>query len=63
MPQALLFALGAIGAAIAARLLAREWQRVNEELQGARAKPVNAERDAIPVLRRDPVTGVYRPHR
>ena len=63
MPQALLLVLGAIGAAIAARLLAREWQRVNDELQGAKVKPVNAERDGIPKLRRDPVTGIYRPHR
>ena len=61
MPQALLFLLGTIGAAIAARLLAREWQRVNDELQGVKAKPVNADRDRIPVLRRDPATGVYRP--
>jgi hypothetical protein len=65
MPQVLLFVLGAIGAAIAAKLIAREWQRVNAELDQAKAKPapVDGDRQAMPNLRRDPVTGEYRPHR
>ena len=64
MPQALLLVLGAIGAAIAAKLIAREWQRVNDELDHARTKPaVDVEREAMPNLRRDPVTGEYRPNR
>jgi hypothetical protein len=63
MPQAFLFVLGVIGAAIAARLLANEWQRVNGELDGVKAKPVDVERDGATVLRRDPATGVYRPQR
>lgn len=60
MPQALLLVLGAIGAALAAKLIAREWQRVNDELDRARAEPA---RETLPVLKRDPVTGEYRPVR
>jgi hypothetical protein len=65
MPQALLLIVSALGAAIAARLIAREWRRVNEELDRMRAEPARAEapRERIPVLRRDPATGVYRPQR
>jgi hypothetical protein len=63
MPQALLLVLGAIGAAIAAKLIAREWRRVNDELDQARAKPVDVERAGMTDLRRDPVTGEYRPNR
>ena len=63
MPQALLLVLGAIGAAIAAKLIAREWQRVNDELDQARAEPVDVERDRMTSLRRDPATGEYRPNR
>lgn len=65
MPQALLLIVSALGAAIAARLIAREWRRVNEELDRMRAEPARAEatRERIPVLQRDPETGVYRPQR
>jgi hypothetical protein len=65
MPQALVLILSALGAAIAARLIAREWRRVNEELDRMRAEPARAEttRERIPVLQRDPETGVYRPQR
>ena len=38
MPQALIIVLGAIGAALAAKLIAREWRRVNDELDHARAE-------------------------
>ena len=65
MPQALLLVLGAIGAVIAARLITREWQRVNDELDQSRARtaPADMKREAMPHLRRDPVTGEYRPNR
>jgi hypothetical protein len=46
------------------RLLTREWQRVNAELD--RARPVRVtdpERARMPRLQRDPATGVYQPHR
>lgn len=65
MPQALVLILSALGAAIVAKLISREWRRVNEELDRGRAgpPPFDGAREAIPVLRRDPVTGVYRPGR
>lgn len=65
MPQALVWLLGAVGAVIVAKLIAREWQRVNDELDRKRPRPapVDAGRDAAPNLRRDPETGVYRPNR
>ena len=63
MPQALLLALGAVGAVIAAKWIAREWRRVNDELDQARAKPAPVDVEAMPDLRRDPATGVYRPNR
>ena len=65
MPQALLVVLGAIGAVIAAKLIAKEWRRVNDELDQSRAgtAPADVKREAMPHLRRDPVTGDYRPNR
>ncbi len=63
MPPALFLVVGAIGAAIVARRLAREWKRINRELERAKAAQVDAERKAAPVLRRDPQTGVYSPNR
>lgn len=43
------------GAAIAWRLVKREWDRVNRELEAAEAKPV-----PVRTLRRDPRTGEWR---
>jgi hypothetical protein len=63
MRQALVWILGAVGAAIVAKLIAKEWQRVNQDLDRARPAPVDAGRDGAPKLRRDPETGVYRPNR
>jgi len=51
--------LGALGAAAVAKLLLRQWRRVNDELH-----PGEAPREApeeIRVLRRDPRSGIYRP--
>ena len=62
MPPVLLWALGAVGAAIVAKWLVKEARRVNAELDAVKARPANeaAER---PSLERDPATGVYRPKR
>jgi hypothetical protein len=62
MPKALVLVLSAVGAFFAAKLLAREWRRINDELDVARAHPapVDIKRESTP-LRRDPDTGVYRP--
>jgi len=58
MPPLILWALGAVGAAVAGRLLYKEAQRVNAELH-----PEPRPGDELPAhkLERDPHTGVYRP--
>ena len=66
LPPVLAWMLGAIGAALLAKAIAREWQRVNEELHRDKPEPAtvgDVERDRMPRLRRDPETGVYRPNR
>ena len=58
------WAISAIGAVVLIKLFNREWRRVNDELD--RANPVRvseSERAGVPTLRRDPVTGEYRPGR
>lgn len=65
IPSVITAALGMLGAAAFARTLAREWRRVNDELD--RAEQANAatveavDPERLPKLRRDPRTGVYRP--
>jgi hypothetical protein len=60
-PPVINFALAAIGVATIAKVLAREWQRVNAELDAnERAAAAVASKD-MPTLRLDPVTGEYRP--
>jgi hypothetical protein len=55
-------AFGALGAAALARVLVREWRRINAELDRVSASAAEeVERDRLPKLRRDPRTGVYRP--
>ena len=54
------WALGALSAVVVAKLVTKEWQRINDELHPSEpiAEPA---RETIPVLRRDPNSGVYRP--
>jgi len=64
MPPLFALALGLIGAAAFARWCYKEVQRVNADLDSLRGstpaeQPIN--RDALPKLKRDPVTGEYRP--
>jgi hypothetical protein len=63
IPQIVLWTAGAIGAYALARIVRREYRRVNDELEAARMQPVasKAERAAHPTLRRDPRTGIYHP--
>ncbi len=61
MPPAFLWALGAIGAALAAKLLYDAHRKANEDLETLRREPKPDERANIPTLKRDPVTGQYRP--
>ena len=58
MPPLILWAMGAIGAAVAGRWLYKEARRVNAELHPEQ-KPVNE--IEMGKLERDPKTGVYRP--
>ncbi len=60
MPPVILWALGAIGAALVGRVLFHEAQRVNAELHPEPAPPAE-ERETARKLERDPSTGVYRP--
>ena len=61
-PPLFVWALGALGAAAAAKVAVTEWRRVNAELdkaeEGAEPSP---DSQAANELRRDPETGVYRP--
>src|SRR5262245_8850449 len=64
LPPIIAWTLGAIGAFVVMKLISREWQRVNNELDEARpVRVTDPERARLPTLRRDPVTGEYRPHR
>lgn len=60
-PPVIAATLAAIGVIALSKVLAREWQRVNAELDAhERAVAAVRTRD-VPTLRRDPVTGEYRP--
>jgi hypothetical protein len=63
MPPVLVFAIGAMGAVMLVRWCVKEAHRVNIELDSVRGVPPAEplDRDALPTLRRDPVTGEYRP--
>ena len=61
-PPLVAFTLGTLGAALVVRHLAKEWRRAKADLNRAEDAPVEAaKREAIPKLRRDPKSGVYRP--
>jgi hypothetical protein len=59
MPPLIVWALGAIGAAVAGRLLYKEVRRVNAELHPEPPQP--GDERPPRKLERDPQTGVYRP--
>jgi hypothetical protein len=64
LPPLVAWTLGAIGAVVLIKLIGREWQRINGELDQANPLRVSdPERAALPRLQRDPSTGVYRPNR
>jgi hypothetical protein len=61
MPPLIIWALGALGAVVLVRLVAREARRINAELHPHRPATVEGnDADAVH-LERDPKTGVYRP--
>ena len=56
--------IGTVAAVALVKLFKKEWRRVNTELDQSRPMRVtDPERAALPELRRDPATGVYRPTR
>jgi hypothetical protein len=62
IPPIITAAFGALGAATLARVLVREWRRINADLdQVSAAAAERVDRERLPKLRRDPRTGVYRP--
>jgi hypothetical protein len=61
LPPVIARALAAVGAMVLSRLLEREWRRVNAELDAGGRTAATVARKDLPTLRRDPVTGVYRP--
>lgn len=56
-----LVVLAAMGAAVVARLVVREYRRVNDELEALRRTARPVDRNRLKTLRRDPDSGEYRP--
>ena len=64
LPSLVAWTLGALGAVVVMKLINREWQRINAELDQARpVRVTDPERARLPTLRRDPATGEFRPFR
>lgn len=63
MPAALIAFAGVLGGLAVVRWAYKTAQRVNQELEEARLARMaeNMRTSEIPTLRRDPVTGAYRP--
>jgi hypothetical protein len=60
LPPVISWTLAAIGAVAISKVLAREWRRVNAELDAQARAAEAVARDQLPTLRRDPQSGVYR---
>ena len=60
VPQLLIAALGALAAAVLAKVIASESRRVNEAMERNRTRQTPTE-PPVTRLERDPVTGAYRP--
>jgi len=55
-------AIAAGAAAVISKVVASEWRRINELLYPQEPVPVReTARRNFPTLRRDPLTGIYRP--
>jgi hypothetical protein len=61
IPPALIWTLGILGVAAVAKVLTKEWRRVNEGLHAREPLHETPAREKIPVLRRDPKSGIYQP--
>ena len=63
LPPLFVWALGALSAAALAKVVVKEWRRVNAELDRVKdTPPAEPAVEALPKLKRDPATGVYRPN-
>lgn len=60
MPPVVIWAMGAVGAAVVVKFVMKEVRRVNAELDEARAAAAGAKGGSHPTLRRDPASGEYR---
>jgi hypothetical protein len=63
MPPVIVWVLGAAGAAVLAKWVAKEARRINAELDTLKAKVVEPVAEPRSKLVRDPVTGQFRPER
>jgi hypothetical protein len=61
MPPMIMWIVGAVGAAVAAKWLTKEWRRVNAELDAVRTQSAGEPKPDRQSLERDPETGIYRP--
>lgn len=63
MPPLIVWGVGMLGGAAVVRWAVKEVQRINDELEEARLHRMAEHMQAQPIrkLRRDPVTGAYRP--
>ena len=61
IPPLIGWGLGALGAAVVAKVVANEWRRINDQLHPSEPVAEAPAREKIPALRRDPKSGVYRP--
>ena len=53
--------LAAVGGALVVHWVVKEARRINEELERAKRSVRISDRENMPILRRDPSTGEYRP--
>ena len=61
MPPLVKWTLVAAGGAMVVHWVVREVRRVNEELEAQKARARIRDQERRPTLRRDPLTGEYRP--
>ncbi len=61
IPPLVKWTLVALGGAAAVHWVVKEVRRVNEELDRARVRAKISDQKRMPTLRRDPLSGEYRP--
>ena len=62
VPPLLALTLGALGAAFVLKRFAKDWQKAKAGVDRDETEPVAESKvEALPKLRRDPQTGIYRP--